>query len=110
MNKLTKQILLAGGLLFLGYQVFRMTRLIRSIIALDKSLPEYLESVYGEIPKVSCALNAHITVNTKIIVKYNAEILAKHNDIEATTRQYIADFYPLLANSRLKVNVVEASL
>ena len=65
MKKLTKQILLAGGLLFFGYQVFRMTRLIRSIIALDKSLPEYLESVYGEIPKVSCALNAHITVNKR---------------------------------------------
>lgn len=110
MNKLTKRILLAGGLLFLGYQAFRMARLIKSIIALDKSLPEYLESVYGETPKVSCSLNAHITVNTKIVVKFDSDVLAQHDDIEATTRQYIADFYPLLANNRLKVNVVEANL
>ncbi|MDD4277975.1 MAG: hypothetical protein PHT37_08825 [Candidatus Cloacimonetes bacterium] len=110
MKKLIKQILLAGGLLFIGYQAFRMIRLIRAIIALDKSLPEYLESVYGEAPKVGCTLNAHITVNTKIVVKYSAEILTQHDDIEAKTREYIADFYPLLANSRLKVNVVEASL
>lgn len=110
MKKLIKQILLVSGLLFIGYQVFRMTRLIRAIIALDKSLPEYLESVYGETPKVGCALNAHITVNTKIIVKFSADILAQHDDIEATTRQFVADFYPLLANSRLKVKVVEASL
>ena len=106
MTKLTKQLLLAGGLLFVGYQVFRMARLIKAVMALDKSLPQYLQSVYGETPKVSCSANAHITVNTKITVKLT-EILATQEDIEATIRQYIADFYPVLAKSRLKVIVEE---
>jgi hypothetical protein len=35
------------------------------------------------------------------------EILATQEDIEATIRQYIADFYPVLAKSRLKVIVEE---
>ncbi|MDY0151880.1 MAG: hypothetical protein RBS43_06360 [Candidatus Cloacimonas sp.] len=110
MKKAIKQAAIAGGVLFVGYQGFRMFRLIKSVIALDKALPDYLESVYSEKPKVSCMVNAHITINTKITVKYRAEILANHDDIEATTRQYIADFYPLLANSKLTINVVEESL
>lgn len=110
MNKVIKQAAIAGGVLFVGYQGFRMFRLIKSVIGLDKALPDYLETVYGEKPKISCTVNAHITVNTKIIVKYSAEIIAKHDDIDATIRQYIADYYPLLAKSKLTLNVVDVSL
>lgn len=109
MNKITKRLLMAGGLLFIGYQVLRMTRLMKAIISLDKALPQYLETVYGEAPKVGCSINAHFTVNTRIVVKYSAEILARHDDIEATVRQFIADFYPLLAKSRLQVELKEVS-
>jgi hypothetical protein len=110
MKKVFKRLLIAGSLAFFSYQGFRSWRLIRSVIALDKALPGYLESIYGEKPKVSCIVNANVAVNTRIIVKFSADILAQHSNIEETVRQYIDDYYPLLAKSRLKVAVLDVAM
>ncbi len=110
MQRIFKRLLAAGGLAFFSYQGYRSWRLIRSVIALDKALPGYLESIYGELPKVSCTVNANIAVKTRIVVKFSAEIIANHDNIEDIVKQFISDFYPVLAKSKLKVAVLDISL
>ncbi|PKN78956.1 MAG: hypothetical protein CVU48_06770 [Candidatus Cloacimonetes bacterium HGW-Cloacimonetes-1] len=110
MQKIFKRLLAAGGLVFFSYQGYRSWRLIRSVMALDKALPGYLESIYGELPKVSCNVNANVSVKTRIVVKFSAEIIAKYDNIEEVVKQFISDFYPVLAKSKLKVAVLDIAL
>jgi hypothetical protein len=100
--KFFKTLFLVGGTAAAGYFGFKLYRIVNNITKLHKSLPEFLNNVYGEKPAL------HINHNLKaatIKVGFSQEILDKHNDIESTVREYIDDFYPELAKSTIVIEL-----
>jgi hypothetical protein len=100
--KFFKTLFLVGGTALAGYFGFKLYRVVSNITKLHKSLPEFLNNVYGEKPAL------HINHNLKaatIKVGFSQEILDKHNDIEATVREYIDDFYPELAKNTIVIEL-----
>jgi hypothetical protein len=100
--KFFKTLFVVGGTALAGYFGFKLYKIVSNITKLHKSLPEFLNNVYGEKPAL------HINHNLKaatIKVGFSQEILDKHNDIESTVREYIDDFYPELAKSTIVIEL-----
>lgn len=100
--KFFKKVLVGGGLAVAGFFGFKLYKIISNIAKLEKSLPEFLNNVYGEKPTL------HINYDLKtatIKAGFSQAILDKHSDIESTIREYIEDFYPDLAKSTIKIEV-----
>ena len=75
---------------------------LSGVAKLAKSLPEFLNNVYGERPK----LDINRSFNTIAIkIGYSQEIIDKHNDIETTVREYVDDFYPDLSKCSVDVSI-----
>ncbi len=82
MKKFFKKILILGGTLAAAHFGFKAYKKISGTAKLSKSLPEFLNNVYGEMPQV----NVNHTLNsTRIKVFFSQEILDKHTDIIAKT-------------------------
>ncbi len=104
--KFFKTLFLVGGTAVAGYFGLKLYKIVSNITRLHKSLPEFLNNVYGEKPTL------HINHNLKtatIKVGFTQAILDKHNDIETTVREYIDDFYPELAKSTIFIEIFEKS-
>lgn len=100
--KFFKTLFVVGGTALAGYFGFKLYKIVSNITKLHKSLPEFLNNVYGEKPAL------HINHNLKsatIKVGFTQEILDKHTDIETTVREYIDDFYPDLAKSTIVIEL-----
>ena len=106
MKKFFKKILILGGTLAAAHFGFKAYRKISGTAKLSKSLPEFLNNVYGEMPQV----NVNHTLNsTRIKVFFSQEILDKHTDIETTIREYIDDFYPEIAKTSVDISIMPAT-
>ncbi len=106
MKKFFKAALFIGGTALAAHFGMKAYKRINGIVKLSKSLPEFLNNVYGEKPK----LNINRSFNAMgIRVAFPQEIIDKHTDIETTVREYIDDFYPELAKCSIDVNVVAQS-
>ena len=102
MNKFFKTVFVLGGTALAGYFGLKAYKRINSIVKLSKSLPEFLNNVYGEKPSV----NMNKTLNSLgIKVGFSQEILDKHTDIESTVREYVEDFYPELGKGSLDIEI-----
>lgn len=104
--KFFKTLFVVGGTALAGYFGLKLYKVVSNITKLHKSLPEFLNNVYGEKPIL------HINHNLKtatIKVGFNQAIIDKHNDIETTVREYIDDFYPELAKSTIYIEIFEKS-
>jgi hypothetical protein len=100
--KFFKTLFVIGGTALAGYFGLKLYKIVSNITKLHKSLPEFLNNVYGEKPTL------HINHNLKettVKVGFSQEILDKHNDIEATVREYIDDFYPELGKNKVNIEV-----
>jgi len=100
--KFFKTIFVLGGTALAGYFGLKAYKIVSNITKLHKSLPEFLNNVYGEKPAL------HINHNLKtatIKVGFPQAILDKHSDIETTVREYIDDFYPELAKGTINIEV-----
>ena len=106
MKKIVKTILWVGGSGLVAYQAFRATKAIMGVRKLDKTLPEFLENIYGERPKVD--INLMMNVSTVMVIKlsFSADLLAKSPDIEDEVRDYIRDFYPGLAKYKTRIKLM----
>lgn len=100
MNKFVKSLLVLGGTALAAHFGMKTYKKINGTIKLSKSLPEFLNNVYGEMPKVN--VNATLSMLT-VKVMFSQELLDKHNDIETTVREYIDDFYPDLGKSSVQI-------
>jgi hypothetical protein len=101
-KKIFKTILVLGGTALAAHFGMKAYKRINSIVKLAKSLPEFLNNVYGEKPE----LNINRTFNTlNIKVEFSQEVLDKHTDIETTIREYIDDFYPDLGKCSIEVDI-----
>jgi len=104
--KFFKTLFVVGGTALAGYLGLKLYKIVSNITKLHKSLPEFLNNVYGEKPIL------HINHNLKeatVKVGFTQEIIDKHADIEATVREYIDDFYPDLAKSKINIEVFTKS-
>ncbi len=102
MKKFFKALLVIGGTAMAAHFGLKAYKKINGTVKLSKSLPEFLNNVYGEMPKV----NINQTLNsTSIKVFFSQEILDKHNDIDSTVKEYVDDFYPELAKNAVDVSV-----
>ncbi|MBW6514953.1 MAG: hypothetical protein K0B87_09415 [Candidatus Syntrophosphaera sp.] len=102
MKKLLKTALVLGGTALAAHFGLKAYKRINGIVKLSKSLPEFLNNVYGEKPKVSI----NQTFNMMAIkLGFSQEVLDKHTDIETTVREYIDDFYPELAKCSIDIEV-----
>jgi hypothetical protein len=102
MSKFVKKALWIGAISAVGYAGFKMYQRVSAIAKLSKSLPEFLNNVYGEKPK----LNVNMDLSSiKISVGFNQDILDDNEDIETTVSEYIDDFYPVLSKIKLNINI-----
>ena len=100
--KFFKTLFVVGGTALAGYFGLKLYKIVSNVTKLHKSLPEFLNNVYGEKP------NLHINHNLKtatLKVGFSQEILDKHTDIENTVREYIDDFYPELSKQTIIVEI-----
>ncbi len=102
MNKIVKSLLLVGGATLAASFGLKAYKRINGIVKLSKSLPEFLNNVYGETPKVNMTKGLG-TMYVKVF--FSQEILDKHNDIETTVREYIDDFYPELGKAAVDITI-----
>jgi hypothetical protein len=102
MKKFFKGLLVIGGVALAAQFGLKAYKRINGTVKLSKSLPEFLNNVYGELPEVNInqALNS-----LSIKIGFTQEILDKHSDIENTVQEYIDDFYPDLAKVSVEINI-----
>jgi len=102
MKKLLKALLLIGGAAFAANFGLKAYKKINGTVKLSKSLPEFLNNVYGEVPE----MNVTRTLNSMVIkIGFSQEVLEKHNDIDNTVQEYIDDFYPELAKNSIEISI-----
>ncbi|MBP7310462.1 MAG: hypothetical protein KA984_04165 [Candidatus Cloacimonetes bacterium] len=102
MKKILKALLFIGGTALAAHFGMKTYKKINSAVKLSKSLPEFLNNVYGEKPQ----MNMNKTLNSLTLkIGFSQEILDKHTDIETTVREYIDDFYPELAKNNIDISV-----
>lgn len=102
MKKILKALLLIGGTALAAHFGMKAYKRVSGVAKLAKSLPEFLNNVYGERPKV----NINRSFNTIAIkVGFAQEIIDKHSDIENTVREYVDDFYPDLSKCSVDVSI-----
>ena len=100
--KFFKTLFVLGGTALAGYFGLKLYKKISAITKLHKSLPEFLNNVYGEKPAL------HINHNLKTMtvkVGFAQEILDKHTDIQSTVKEYIDDFYPELTKGEINIEI-----
>ncbi|HNS84575.1 MAG TPA: hypothetical protein PKI18_04290 [Candidatus Cloacimonas sp.] len=106
MKKFFKKVLILGGTVAAAHFGFKAYKKISGTAKLSKTLPEFLNNVYGEMPQV----NVNHTLNsTRIKVFFSQKILDKFADIETTIREYIDDFYPEIAKTSVDISIMPAT-
>jgi len=102
MKKFLKGLLFIGGTALAAHYGMKTYKKINSAVKLSKSLPEFLNNVYGEKP----TMNMNKTLNSlSLKLGFSQEILDKHSDIETTVREYIDDFYPELSKNSIDISI-----
>jgi len=103
MNKFFKTLLVVGGTAFAAHYGLKTYKRINGTVKLTKSLPEFLNNVYGEKPEIK---NLTTTLNSlDIKLGFSQELIDKHNDIENTVQEYIDDFYPELSKNSIEISI-----
>lgn len=103
MRKFFKKALVFGGVALAAHFGFKAYKRFSGVAKLAKSLPEFLNNIYGERPKLDVNQSLNM-LNIK--VGFTPEILEKHEDIETTVREYIDDFHPEMARGAINIEVV----
>ncbi len=99
-NKILALIIISG----IGYLGLKIYQLLKGIIELDKTLPQYLGNIIGEVPIVSIvAIFNKITIT----VKFNQDVIKKNEGLEQMVIDYVTDFYPIFKASNMKVLIEE---
>ncbi|MBI9031244.1 hypothetical protein JEZ13_04470 [bacterium] len=102
MSKFFRKVLWLGALTGIGYAGFKMYQKISAISKLSKSLPEFLNNVYGEKPKININMDLK---SLKISVGFKQDVLDNNEDIQTTVTEYIEDFYPVLSKCKLTIDI-----
>ncbi len=102
MKKFFKSLLFLLGASAAGYFGYKGYKKVSTVIKLSKTLPDYLNNIMGEKPKI----NINLTFKTlTIVIGVTQVILDGNSDLEATVREYIEDFYPELTKYEIVVKI-----
>ena len=105
MKKFFKNTLIVAGVALAAHFGVKAYKRINGVVKLSKSLGDFLNNVYGTKPKVSINSGINTINSTSIKVQFPQEILDKYTDIETTISEYIDDFYPELAKTRINIDI-----
>ena len=105
MKKFFKNTLIVAGVALAAHFGVKAYKRINGVVKLSKSLGDFLNNVYGTKPKVSINSGINTINSTSIKVQFPQEILDKYTDIETTIREYIDDFYPELAKTKINIDI-----
>jgi hypothetical protein len=94
-------LLLISGIGYLGLKIYQ---LLKGIIELDKTLPQYLGNIIGEVPIVSIV---SVLNKITITIKFDQDVIKKNKGLEKIVSDYVTDFYPIFKASNVKVLIEE---
>ncbi|MCK5052312.1 MAG: hypothetical protein KAS53_11360 [Candidatus Cloacimonetes bacterium] len=94
-------LLVISGFGYLGLKIYQ---LFKGLIELDKTLPQYLGNIIGEVPNVSIvAVFNKITIT----VKFKKDVIKKNEGLEKIISDYVTDFYPIFKADNVNVLIEE---
>ncbi|HPR16785.1 MAG TPA: hypothetical protein PLD62_00905 [Candidatus Cloacimonadota bacterium] len=91
----------------IGYFAFKAYKFLRDIIELEKLLPQYLKTQFGEKPDVDLYVTLH---HTNLTVKFTKETLAKHTEIDETIREFVKNYYAGINPNKFQLKVSEKAV
>ena len=94
----------------MGYQSFRLWRMVRVANKVENELPEYVELTYGEKPRVDISITANVLIQIKIKVTFRPEFRKEHPELEEAIFQYLKDTYPLIFKAQTKLLVLDTEM
>ena len=104
MRKTFKKILALLIISGIGYLGLKIYQLFKGLIELDKTLPQYLGNIIGEVPIVSIvAVFNKITIT----VKFKQDVIKKNEGLEKIVSDYVTDFYPIFKANNVTVLIEE---
>lgn len=86
-------------LIMIGYKFYIRAK---SVMKLNKTLPDYLKNIFGEKPRMNLSRAFR---SLEIDLVFSKEALAKDDNIEETVIEYIEDFYPGLSSYNMNINI-----
>jgi len=94
-------LLIISGIGYIGLKIYQ---LFKGLVELDKTLPQYLGNIIGEVPIVSIvAVFNRITIT----VKFDQDVIKQNIGLEKIISDYVTDFYPIFKASNVKVLIEE---
>ena len=103
MKKFFKGLLTVGAIAGIGYLGFKGYQRVSEVMKLSKTLPDYLQDLLGEKPKISINMRLN---SLSVAVGLSAKTYENLNfDLAEQIQCYISDYYPCLG--KLKVVVTK---
>ena len=102
MKKFFKTVFRLSVFAAISYFGYKFYQKIMSIINISKTLPQYLDNLVGEHPKVDLTLTLK---SGRIKIGFSQETLDKNENLEEIIREYITDFYPALNSQRMEIEL-----
>jgi len=103
MNKFFKGLFTIGAIAGIGYIGFKGYQRVSEVIKMSKTLPDYLQDLLNEKPKISINMRLN---SLAIAVGMSAETYESLNiDLTEQIQCYISDYYPSIA--KLKISVTK---
>jgi len=100
--KFFKRVFWLAAFSFLAYWGWKLYERIHATFKLGNSLPLFLKNTVGEKPSMTSNL-AFNALNIKL--GFEQETLDKEDNIEQMVREYIEDFYPVLAGLNIMIAI-----
>jgi len=100
MKKFIKRMFWFSIVSFAAYKGWKFYEKVRAVIRIGNSLPLFLKNTVGDKP----TLYQNMAINRlEIKLKFNPETLEKEPNLEQMIREYIEDFYPMLAKMDIHI-------
>jgi hypothetical protein len=100
MKKIFNLVFIAG----LGYLFYKIYKLLKDAIELEKFLPKFFESHLGEKPEISLK----ITLNQILLTaKFTKSTLEKNPDLKKSIIDYVTNYYSGFCMKRFQVELLE---
>ncbi len=96
-----KKLLTVAAISGAAYVGVKGYKKVTSIVKLSKSLPDYLENMLDEKPKISISMALK---SLKISVGITQVAFDKEVDLVTHIKEYVEDFYPSLSCLSIEVN------
>jgi len=99
MKRFWKNLLTIGAIAGVGYLGFKGYQRVSEVMKMSKTLPDYLQDLLNEKPKISINLRLN---SLSVAVGLTSDTYESLNfDLDDQIHRYIVDYYPSLAKLRV---------